>query len=65
MPHVGKSRVIKAFMNLSSLIMKSSLIQFNKTFNFVSSETEIRRSACSQKPFSKWKYMTFLIIILG
>ena len=34
-PHVGKSHVIKAFMNLSSLIMKSSLIQFNKTFNFV------------------------------
>lgn len=64
--HVGKSRAIKAFMNLSSLIMKSSLIQFNKTFNLsVSSEREIHRLAYSQRTFSKRKYMTFLIIISG
>lgn len=63
---VGKSRAIKAFMNLSSLIMKSSLIQFNKTFNLsVSSEREIHRSAYSQRTFSKRKYVTFLIIISG
>lgn len=52
-------------MNLSSLIMESSLIQFNKTFNFVSIFREIHRSGCSQKVFSKWKYMTFLVIISG
>lgn len=55
----------KYFLNLSPPIMESSLIQSNKTFNFVCIFREIHRSGCSQEIFSKWKHMTFLIIGLG
>lgn len=63
---VGKSCVLKAlWISPPWLWSHLSLSSIKHLILSVSSETEIHRSACSQKTFSKWKYMTFLIIISG